>query len=475
MPGKFGTSNSANGVFASTKASNHVGVFGSNEALIPPSGGGAGGAGVFGLSVCPGAAGVFGANNSTQGVGVQGNGPEAGVSGFSERGSGIRAHSNHANGIEGFAHDPNGNALLAINDAKTAPTVNDGSPHGCGVLSVTTVPGASGIFGANNSDQGVGVQGNGPEAGVSGFSKDGFGVVGRNETGFAAVHGHGGKNGMWGFSTSADDSGVFGQNDGKGSGVAGFSKEGDGVRANSEKSNGLSARSQTSVAIFARSESQTSPAVFAECDSQPAVIGTSKTSDGLRANSTDGNGLSARSLNGVGGFFQGGKLAAFFEGDITGTGHINIPKGTVRCFDMSLAAGSGDCAEEFDISGTEKIEPGTVMVLDPKGALQQSRQAYDKRVAGVISGAGDLRPGIVLDKQQSEGNRMPLALLGKVYCKVDAQYAPVEVGDLLTTSPTPGFAMKADSPLKAFGAVIGKALRPLTEGQGLIPILIALQ
>jgi hypothetical protein len=50
-----------------------------------------------------------------------------------------------------------------------------------------------------------------------------------------------------------------------------------------------------------------------------------------------------------------------------------------------------------------------------------------------------------------------------------------KVGDLLTTAPTPGHAMKADDPLKAFGAVIGKALRPLPDGQGLIPVLIALQ
>jgi hypothetical protein len=99
----------------------------------------------------------------------------------------------------------------------------------------------------------------------------------------------------------------------------------------------------------------------------------------------------------------------------------------------------------------------------------------DKRVAGVISGGGDYKPGIVLDKQKSEGNRQPIALLGKVYCKVDAQYGAIEVGDLLTTSPTPGHAMKADDPLKAFGAVIGKALHPLEGGQSLIPILIALQ
>jgi hypothetical protein len=66
-------------------------------------------------------------------------------------------------------------------------------------------------------------------------------------------------------------------------------------------------------------------------------------------------------------------------------------------------------------------------------------------------------------------------LLGKVYCKIDAQYSPTGVGDLLTTSPTPGHAMKVDDPLKAFGAVIGKALRPLRSGQELVPILIALQ
>ena len=80
----------------------------------------------------------------------------------------------------------------------------------------------------------------------------------------------------------------------------------------------------------------------------------------------------------------------------------------------------------------------------------------------------------MLDKQQSSSTRKPIALLGKVYCKVDAQYGVIEVGDLLTTSPTPGHAMNADDPLKAFGTVIGKALRPV-EGQGLIPILIALQ
>ena len=81
----------------------------------------------------------------------------------------------------------------------------------------------------------------------------------------------------------------------------------------------------------------------------------------------------------------------------------------------------------------------------------------------------------MLDKQPTHGNRSPVALLGKVFCKVDAGCAPIEVGDLLTTSDTPGHAMKAGDSTKAFGSVIGKALRPLSAGQGLIPVLIALQ
>jgi hypothetical protein len=115
------------------------------------------------------------------------------------------------------------------------------------------------------------------------------------------------------------------------------------------------------------------------------------------------------------------------------------------------------------------------MVIEREGKLCQSTEAYDKRVAGVISGAGGYKPGIVLGRDPSNGKAMPIALSGKVYCKADAGQAPIHVGDLLTTSDIPGYAMKATDPIKAFGAVIGKALRPLEKGQGLIPILVALQ
>jgi hypothetical protein len=58
---------------------------------------------------------------------------------------------------------------------------------------------------------------------------------------------------------------------------------------------------------------------------------------------------------------------------------------------------------------------------------------------------------------------------------VDANYSAIKVGDLLTTSPTAGHAMKATDHLQAFGSVIGKALGTKSEGQGIIPVLVALQ
>ena len=154
---------------------------------------------------------------------------------------------------------------------------------------------------------------------------------------------------------------------------------------------------------------------------------------------------------------------------------INGADGTIQ-LDGDIVLRNADCAEDFDIAESQdQIEPGTIMVLDQDGKLHQSQEAYDKKVVGVISGAGNWKPGIVLDKRPPQNNRMPLALVGKVYCKVDAHYSPVEVGDLLTTSPTPGHAMRADDPVKAFGAVIGKALHSLNAGKGLIPIIVALQ
>jgi hypothetical protein len=215
-------------------------------------------------------------------------------------------------------------------------------------------------------------------------------------------------------------------------------------------------------------------------------------------------GLFASSEQSVGLFAKGKDLAAEFEGNVAVTGNCEIigalhSTGNSVCdgdlhtkgnqtldgdihtkgnhtVDGDIQLSGADYAEDFDIVNAEEVEPGTVMVLDDSGGVRVSDRAYDRRVAGVVSGAADYKPAVILDRKVSRTNRRPLALMGKVYCKVDASSAPIVIGDLLTTSSTPGHAMKAVSePALAFGTIIGKALRPILSGKGLIPILVALQ
>ena len=136
---------------------------------------------------------------------------------------------------------------------------------------------------------------------------------------------------------------------------------------------------------------------------------------------------------------------------------------------------NADCAEDFEIAADPRVEPGTVMVIGADARLEMSAEAYDRRVAGVIAGAGSDRPGIVLGRRSGAANALPVALVGRTWCKVDAAYGAIQVGDLLTTSPSPGHAMKVGDPTRAMGAVIGKALGALDAGRGLVPALVALQ
>lgn len=393
-------------------------------------------------------AAVKGENTAAKGRGVVGictNGTGVFGSGV----VGVRAESINGNAI--FATAENNDAIFGSGKFGSSGVVGT-SETGSGVRGDTD----SGTGVRGNSVKGRGVEGQSVNgAGVSGVSQLGRGVEGESTTN-CGVFGksttgpgvEGKSEGPGVIGTSTKWVGVYGETAGIENGPAGVWGEhkgaGLGVKAVSKDGVGLAAYSTSKEAIHAESH-------------------------------TDGGVIAAYNRNAAGpGFAIYGKKegsqghAGFFEGNVWISGDLGVGG------DITLA--NADCAEDFDVSGAVKVEPGTVMVLGEEGALFESHQAYDKRVAGVISGAGDYKPGIVLDKRQtSSGNRQPVALLGKVFCKVDAQFGAIEVGDLLTSSPTPGHAMKTDDPFKAFGAVIGKALRPLTEGQGLIPILIALQ
>lgn len=143
--------------------------------------------------------------------------------------------------------------------------------------------------------------------------------------------------------------------------------------------------------------------------------------------------------------------------------------------------GGADLAEPFDVNTSipdVSAEPGMIVRIDGDhpGALAISDKPYDRRVAGVISGAGDVKPGMVMGQHDTAAaGSCAVALTGRVYCRADAAYGPIVPGDLLTTSATPGHAMKVKDYDLAAGAVLGKAMTSLDEGTGLVLVLVALQ
>ncbi len=179
-----------------------------------------------------------------------------------------------------------------------------------------------------------------------------------------------------------------------------------------------------------------------------------------------------------------------------------------------------DVAETFLAS--EPLQPGDVVRFDPHrpGAVLKTGVADDTLVLGVVSE----RPGVVLgsapfgpgalreiwgddvaadyarqrerlgdeiraahpelddDPERIEGlclerffleRFVPVALVGRVPVKVDAGYGQIRVGDLLTPSPTPGYAMRTLDPVP--GTVIGKAMEALDVGTGRILVMVTLR
>jgi len=95
---------------------------------------------------------------------------------------------------------------------------------------------------------------------------------------------------------------------------------------------------------------------------------------------------------------------------------------------------------------------------------------------------------VVEDARTSQEPAAPGQYLTVIYrglarVKVDATLGAVKVGDLLTSSSTSGYAVRADLAVRQQGSsaayvpgtIIGKALEPLQAGKGLIWALIDLQ
>lgn len=198
---------------------------------------------------------------------------------------------------------------------------------------------------------------------------------------------------------------------------------------------------------------------------------------------------------------SGGGSEAFWA---NGNGDVTIEvdpdesdHGTIRLFkadgstaitlDASDSSGNGristdvlqingaDLSEQFDINGAQAITPGQVVSIDPHnpGKLAIATEAYDKRVAGIVSGAGGVRTGLLMGQPDTiASGEHAVALTGRVWCFADADFGTIEPGDQLTSSATAGYAMKATDRDRSHGAIIGKAMTGLESGRGMVLVLV---
>jgi hypothetical protein len=152
--------------------------------------------------------------------------------------------------------------------------------------------------------------------------------------------------------------------------------------------------------------------------------------------------------------------------------------GRIITQELQITGGS-DLSEQFEISSEcGEVKPGMVVCIeaDNPGNLVVSSKRYDRTVAGIVSGAGGVKPGMLMgQKGTTADGEHPVALTGRVYCWADASNGPIEPGELLTTSNVPGHAMQVSDYAKAQGAIIGKAMSSLESGKGLVLVLVSLQ
>lgn len=159
---------------------------------------------------------------------------------------------------------------------------------------------------------------------------------------------------------------------------------------------------------------------------------------------------------------------------INSAGDVQV-RGMTTTSTLTITGGS-DLSEPFHLTGQD-IPKGAIVIIDDKheGQLKESQQAYDTRVAGILSGARGISPGISMHQRGALEGGKDIALSGRVYALADASNGPIKPGDLLTSSDVAGHCMKATDVSRSRGAIIGKAMSTLMKGRGTVLVLVSLQ
>ena len=133
-----------------------------------------------------------------------------------------------------------------------------------------------------------------------------------------------------------------------------------------------------------------------------------------------------------------------------------------------------DYAELFELGTREGVQAGSVMAYDPGASgLVPASVANARQVVGVVSGAGGLRPAMVIGSRSDGSDDFPISMSGVVYVRVSGEAGAIEAGDLLVPSSVAGVGMRSSEPSVSVGRVFGKALEPRSDyGEGLVLMLV---
>ena len=196
---------------------------------------------------------------------------------------------------------------------------------------------------------------------------------------------------------------------------------------------------------------------------------------GTDATTTTGGDLLVGTPGGENLVFDSNEIMAR-SGGAASTLYLNNDGGDVRFGGAIVIDGGSDIVERFE-SSCGLIEPGTVVVIDPDraGRLTCSSTAYDPKVAGIVSGAGGVNPGLCLSQTDVLDGDTSVAMAGRVYVKCCIENGPIRPGDRLTTASLAGHAMRATDTQLSDGSVLGKAMSSLDAETGLVLVLVNLQ
>ena len=151
------------------------------------------------------------------------------------------------------------------------------------------------------------------------------------------------------------------------------------------------------------------------------------------------------------------------HGQDTGKGFITVKGKRVH-----------DYAELFELASRDGVQAGSVMAYDPVArGLVLASVANARQVVGVVSGAGGLRPAMVIGSRGDGSRDFPISMSGVVYVRVSGEAGAIEAGDLLVPSSVVGVGMRSAEPSESVGRVFGKALEPRSDDdEGLVLMLV---